>query len=317
MFHGPRKAQASGSFSKKPKIAKFEGGFHGSHDEVQVSVATPLDKAGPADAPLAVPTGGGLSPNAASEVVVLPYNDEAAVERIVEKHRDELACVLFDPKAGVLPQRPEFVRAVRQITRDNGVLLIFDEIVSFRMGPGGLQGLVGVEPELSCFGKVVGGGFPAGAFGGRADIMDLLDNSRGAAEVFQSGTFSAHPIVMAAGLATLQQLTTQAYDHLNGLGTRLESGLNNLFERLGISAQVVVTGSAFSIYFTDHPVVDYRSLANVDRAMAARVFFSLLNQGYFLSQPLGMCAISLPMDDSHIDGLVAAVEQSVEEAREC
>ena len=303
-------------FSKKPKIAKFEGGYHGSHDVVEVSVAPPLDEAGPAEAPRSVPTAGGISPNAAGEVVVLPYNNEEAVERLVEEHRDELACVVYDPRAGILPQRPDFARAVGEITRRNGVLLIFDEIVGFRTGPGGLQEQLGIDPDLSCFGKIIGGGFPVGALGGRSDIMDLFDNSQGPTGFRQSGTFSAHPVVMAAGMAMLQELTPAAYAHLNGLGERLESGLNSLFALKRIKAQTVVTGSVFSIHFADRPVLDYRSLARKDKTLVGPVFFSLLNRGYFLSHGLGMCALSTPTEESHIDGLVAAVETAVEEATE-
>ena len=135
-------------YTKRGKIAKFEGGYHGSHDAVEVSVAPPLDQAGPADAPIAVPTAGGMSPSAASEAVILPYSDPEAVERLVAEHASELACVLFDPKAGVLDIQPDFARAVRDITRRHGVLLILDEIVGFRTDTGGLQGLYGIDPDL-------------------------------------------------------------------------------------------------------------------------------------------------------------------------
>ena len=300
-------------FSQKPKIAKFEGGYHGTHDVVEISVAPPLDQAGPAQAPRPVATAGGLSPNAASEVVVLPYDDEAAVEELVKSYRSELACLIYDPKAGILPQRPEFARAVRDITRKYDVLLIFDEIVGYRMGPGGLQEHLGIEPDLTSFGKIVGGGFPVGAFGGRADIMDLFDNSQGPTGFFQSGTFSAHPVTMAAGLAMLRQLTPEAYAHLNSLGTRLGLGLTALFSRRKIPARALVTGSVFSIHFTVQPLTDYRSLAQTDKSRAQRVFLSLLNQGYFLSQGLGMCALSTPMQADDIDGLIDAVEQAIDQ----
>ena len=130
-----------------------------------------------------------MSPSAASEAVILPYHDPEAVERLVAAHASELACVLFDPKAGIMDVRPDFARAVRDITRRYEVLLIFDEIVGFRTGTGGLQGLYGIDPDLSCFGKLIGGGFPVGAFGGRADLMDLFDNSQQSTGFFQSGTF--------------------------------------------------------------------------------------------------------------------------------
>ena len=302
-------------FSGRPKIAKFEGGYHGSHDIVEVSVAPPVNEAGPADAPHSVPTAGGMSPNATSEVIVLPYNNEEAVERLVRCHRDELACVILDPKTGILPVRKEFVQAVRRITAENDVLLILDEVVGFRVARGGAQEYYGICPDLSAFGKLIGGGFPVGGFGGRADIMRLFDNSGGPTGFFQSGTFSAHAMVMAAGLATLQQLTPSAFAHLNGLGERLRAGLDGLSARIDAPFQAVVLGSLFSVYFTDEPLIDYRSLASSDGAMAHRVFLSLLNQGYYLSQGLSMNALSLSMDESHIDGLVQAFEKAIEQAR--
>jgi len=299
-------------FSQKGKIAKFEGGYHGNHDAVEVSVAPPLDQAGPADTPYAVPTAGGISPSAASEALILPFDDEEAVDKLVAAHADELACVIFDPKCGVLETRPDFARAVREITRRHDVLLIFDEIVAFRSAWGGLQAVYAIDPDLTCFGKVVGGGFPVGAFGGRADIMDLFDNSQGPTGFFQSGTFSAHPVAMAAGLATLEQMTAENLDRLNGLGTRLKEGLDALFAKQSIPARTVCTGSVFSLYFSEGPVASYRALAATDKAPLQPLFFSLLEQGYFLGQPsLGMCSLSLAMDESHIDGLVAAVHKGL------
>ena len=302
-------------FSGRPKIAKFEGGYHGSHDIVEVSVSPPADNAGPADAPHSLPTAGGISPNAAAEVIVLPYNNEDAVERIVRRHRDELACVILDPKTGILPVRKEFVQAVRRITEENDVLLILDEVVGFRVARGGAQEHYGISPDLSAFGKLIGGGFPVGGFGGRADIMGLFDNSGEPTGFFQSGTFSAHAMVMAAGLATLRQLTPSAFSHLNGLGERLRAGFDELSERVGVPFQGVALGSLFSVYFTDEPLIDYRSLASSDSAMAQRVFLSLLNQGYYLSQGLSMNALSLPMTEEHIDGLLLAFEEAIEQSR--
>ena len=302
-------------FSGRPKIAKFEGGYHGSHDLVEISTGPPLEKAGPESAPHAVPNAGGISPNAVNEVVVLPYNDEAAAERLISEHRDDLACVILDPKAGILPVRQEFIQAVREITRKNDVLLILDEIVGFRVGTGGFQEYCGISPDLTTYGKIVGGGFPVGAFGGRADIMDLLDNTRGSKGFFQSGTFSANPMTMAAGSAMLRELTPDAFAHLNGLGDRLRSGLNDLFDRDEIPARCVVSGSVFSIHFTDEDLVNYRSLSRIDNEMTHLVFHGLIAQGYFLNYTLSMCALSLPMDEGHVDGLVEALGRAVEEAK--
>ncbi|MCZ6676357.1 MAG: aspartate aminotransferase family protein [Candidatus Poribacteria bacterium] len=294
-------------FTGRNKIAKFEGGYHGSHDVVEVSVSPPLDVAGPESAPHAVPTAGGMSQHAVDEVLVLPYNDEAAAAQRIADHRDELACVIFDPKAGILPLRKDFVRGVVSAAQDNGMLLIFDEIVGFRVGTGGLQEYYGITPDLSVFGKIIGGGFPVGVFGGRADIMDLLDTTRGSTGFFQSGTFSGHPVTLAAGLATLQQLTPEVFAHLDRLGEQLQTGLSDLFARHGVAAQVVGLGSLFSIYFTDEELVNYRSLARADKEVSHRIFHSLLESGLFLSHGLGMNALSVPMNAAHIETLISAM----------
>ena len=300
--------------SGRPRLAKFEGGYHGSHDAVEISVAPPLDRAGPATAPHAVPQTGGLSPGAVAEALILPYDDEAAVESLLRTHRDEVGCVILDPKAGILPVPAEFAGFVRELTRELGMFLILDEIVGFRIGTGGLQAQYGVDPDLTTFGKLVGGGFPVGAFGGRADLMDLLDNSGAPTGYFQSGTFSAHPVTAAAGLATLQQLTPAAFEHLNTLTTRLQDGLVHLFQRRGVAAQVVRCGSLFSVHFMAPPLATYRDLARADGRASRRVFLSLLLQGQWLGHTLMMNALSLPTRQGHIDGLVAAFERALDEA---
>ena len=302
-------------FSGRPKIAKFEGCYHGSHDAVEISVAPPLDQAGPAEEPVAVVQTGGISPHAVEDIVILPLNDIDNTERLIARHRDQLACVLLEPKAGILDIPGEFIQAVREITRKNDVLLIFDEIVAFRVGMGGAQEYYGIDPDLTAFGKIVGGGFPVGAFGGRADLMDLFDPTAGKG-MGQSGTFSAHPLTMAAGLAMLRELTPEAYDHLNGLGDRLSGGLNEMFEGNGIDAVAHNTGSVFSVYFTSNGKPrSYRDLSGVDKSMTHPVFLALLEQGYFLGFGLGMCAVSLPTEASHVDGLVNAFETAVEVVR--
>jgi glutamate-1-semialdehyde 2,1-aminomutase len=296
-------------FSKRTKIAKFEGGYHGSHDLVEVSVSPPLDQAGPENAPNSVSTAGGASPNAANEVVVLPYNDEDAVERLIAKHRNEVACVIFDPRAGILPLRASFVHFIRDLTRSSDMLLIFDEIVGFRAGPGGLQQQFGIEPDLTTYGKIIGGGFPVGAFGGRADLMDLFDTSGGPTGFFQSGTFSGHPVAMSAGLATLKQLTPEVFQKLDLLGDRLRTGIDRVFDEKGIKAQAVGTGSLFSIHFTDEEMTNYRSLVETDKGKAKELFLNLLNKGQYLTPGLIMCACSAAMEESHVDGLVDAVAE--------
>lgn len=310
-LHAIRLARA---FTGRPKIAKFEGAYHGSHDAVEISVSPPLHKAGRRSAPSPVPSAGGIAPHAVDEIVILPYNDKAAVERLIVEHRNELACVLFDPKPHAIPHRAKFVRFLEEILRKNNIIFILDEIVSFRLAPGGFQELGGISPDLTTYGKIIGGGFPVGGFGGRAKIMELL-NSTGQepGSLFQSGTFSAHPVVMAAGLATLQQLTSDAYAHLDRLGVRLRDGLANLFSSRRIPAQVMGMGSLFGIHMLDGDIRDYRDLARRNTSLAHNIFLSLLDKGFFLSSNLDFNALSLPMQKCHVTELIAAVELTMEQ----
>ena len=295
----------------RQKIAKFEGAFHGRVDALEVSVGPPLDQAGPGSAPRAVPQGRGFERGAAADTVILPYRHPEAVERLLVQHRDELAAVWLDPRAGVLDADREFIRHMRGITEELDLLLVMDEVVAFRVGPGGLQEQCGIRPDLTTFGKIIGGGFPIGAFGGRADLMDLLDDARGGTGYMHSGTFHGHPVALAAGLATLRTLTPAAYEHLTALGDELRTEANALFGRLGVAAQAVGDGSLFGIHFTAEPLHNYRSLATADGEQAYRVHLQLLAQGVMLSSGLGMCALSLPMDRSHVAAVLAALERAV------
>jgi glutamate-1-semialdehyde 2,1-aminomutase len=303
-LHAIRLARA---FTGRPKIAKFEGCYHGSHDGVEISVAPPLAEAGAAEAPTPYLQTGGMAPHATADVLVLPLGDLEAAERLVASHADELAAVIFEPKAGTLDVPAETSRRVREMTERNGVLMIYDEIVAFRVAAGGAQQLFGIRPDLTTYGKVVGGGFPVGAFGGRADIMDQLDPAAGTG-VGQSGTYSAHPVTVAAGLATLRSLTPEAYAHLDAMGDRLRNGLNRAFAEQSLKAVAAGVGSLFAIFPTDGEAPhDYRSSLELDRSHVHDTFLALANDGYYLPAGLGMAAISLPTTAEQIDALIAAV----------
>ena len=296
-------------FTGRSKIAKFEGAYHGSHDAVEISVAPPVECAGSAGAPRSVPSTGGISPQAPGEVVVMPYDNEEAVERLVAENRNELACVLFDPKVGMYQTRPAFAQALRRITQQQQVLLVFDEIVSFRVGSGGYQESCQVRPDLTTLGKIIGGGFPVGGVGGRADIMRLFDNSAAPTGFGQSGTFSAHPITMVAGLATLEQLDAAAFQHLNACGERLRKGLQQQFNRVPEGLQIVGQGSLFSIYFSSAALSDYRAVAEVDRDPVSGAFQHCLAKGLFLNHNLIMNALSLATGPDEVSRLIAAWEE--------
>lgn len=296
----------------RSRIAKFEGGYHGSHDAVEISVAPPLEAAGDRRAPTPVAGVRGIAPRATDEVLILPYDDVEAVIGLVETHADDLACILLDPKAGILDPVEGLAEAVAAVAGEHDIVLIADEVVAFRLARGGWQQTVGITPDLTTYGKLVGGGFPVGAFGGRADLMDRLDMRGDATGFHQSGTFSAHPVAMAAGLATLRQMTPEAFETLDALGRRLSDGLAENVARHDLTMNWVVAGSLFSLYFADHPPQCYRDLAACRRQWNPLLFHRLIEKGFYLSHSLGMNALSLAMRPEDVDGLVTAIDESLE-----
>ncbi len=304
--------RAARAFTGRPKIAKIEGGYHGSHDFASVSVTTPadsLDPAGPAPA-AEFP---GLPQGVLDNVVVLPFNDLEACERVIRRRADDLACVIMEPVVssfGYLPAEPGFLRGIRGLTRELGVLLIFDEVQSLRTAPGGAQERLGVAPDLTAMGKIIGGGLPVGAFGGRRDLMEQFDPQREDA-IPHSGTFNANPLTMAAGDAALRRLTPDAYERLDRLGGQARAKLQAVLDELEVKAVVTGIASLFAIHFGIDEVTDYRSKLQADAAMTSAVFIGLLNEGVLLQQS---CAGSLSTitSESDIDTLAAAVRRVVQ-----
>ncbi len=297
----------------KPKVAKFEGAYHGSHDGLEHSISPPIDDAGPADSPATVPANPGVAPTSEDLVVMLPYNDPESVELILREHQDEVACVFFDGKPGMLDVPDEFTHFLREITAQLGIYMVMDEVVSYRVGRAGYQGLAGVKPDLTIFGKVVGGGMPVGAFGGSAELMDLMDNSDGAPVLAPSGTFSGNNFTLAAGLATMRALTDEVYEHLDSIGSRLGMKLGPIFDDAGIPNQVLAVGSVVNVYLTAKPARDYRSFRTHDSALFERISLAVHLKGYSFGQPPMAMMLSSPMTNEHIDGLVEAVEEAIAE----
>jgi glutamate-1-semialdehyde 2,1-aminomutase len=293
----------------RPKIAKFEGAYHGTHDWVLVSVTPEARAAGSRRRPKPVPWSAGLPPAVLKHVVVLPWNDPDACERILEREARHLACVLVDPLlgiGGIIPPAEGFLPRLRELTERHGILLVFDEVISFRVAPGGAQERFGVRPDLTTLGKIIGGGLPVGAFGGRADLMAAYDPRRAGARIPHGGTFNANPLTMAAGLATLKRLTPEAYARLDALGDRLRNGVSRLLASTRRRGQVSGVGSLFCLHWTSAPLTDYRSSRPRDPAMPGRIFLALLNEGIVLS-PRGLGACSLAMTEEEIDRFVNAL----------
>jgi glutamate-1-semialdehyde 2,1-aminomutase len=304
------------AYTGRPKIARMEGGYHGTHDYAEVSTHPVVAQAGPADAPLARPDSPGTPEWVLKQTVVLPFNNPDAAEDIIRAHAGELAAVILEPiigAGGVIAATPEFLRRLRGVTRELGILLIFDEVISLRVAPGGAQQMYGVTPDLTTMGKIIGGGLPVAAFGGRADVMARLDPRREGG-MAQGGTYNGNPLGMAAGLATMTELTPDVYDNLNRTGARVAELLAEVFASHRVPVQVNSAGSLFALHFTDRPVVDYRGVAASDKKRTRDFFLGLVNHGVLLA-PRAMGALSTPMQELDIDRFIDAVDAVVAERR--
>lgn len=265
-------------FTKRDKIIKFDGCYHGHADSLLV-------KAGSGALTLGNPDSAGVPTDFAKHTVVLPFNDVDAVKAAFDTHGKELAGLIVEgvpANAGLYLPKPGYFEFLEQICRDHGTVFIYDEVMTgFRVSLGGAQSLFGLKPDLSCFGKIIGGGLPVGAFGGRQEIMDFLAPI---GPVYQAGTLSGNPLAMAAGLAALDELeTTNAHAQLETLGSHLESGLIQAAKAAGIPVQFRRIGSMFCAYFTERPVHNLADAMHADRARFARFFHGMLDANIYLA----------------------------------
>jgi len=265
-------------FTKRDKIIKFEGCYHGHADSLLV-------KAGSGALTFGHPDSAGVPASFTQHTIVVPFNDINAVKAAFAANQKQIAGIILEPvpgNAGLYLPKPGYLEFLREITSANGALLIFDEVMTgFRLAYGGAQALFGITPDLTCFGKVIGGGLPVGAFGGRADIMDYLAPL---GPVYQAGTLSGNPIAMAAGIAPLQELRrTNAYDTLDERGKQLEAGMRDAARSAKVDVQFVRLGSMFCGYFTSAPVHNLTDAMQSDRAKFAKFFHALLAEGIYLA----------------------------------
>jgi glutamate-1-semialdehyde 2,1-aminomutase len=259
----------------RERILKFEGCYHGHADPFLVQT-------GSGALTLGVPTSPGVTRAAAADTLVADYNDPVSVARVFDANRQHIAAVIVEPIAGnmgVVPPADGFLRALRERCTAEGTLLIFDEVISgFRAAPGGAQQLVGVYPDLTCLGKIIGGGLPVGAYGGRADLMELVSP---AGPVYQAGTLSGNPLAMTAGLWSLAQLKPSLYGSLTRLTGRLAAGLAAAARDHGVALEVNSFGSLLTPFFTDRPVRDFRSATSANTKQYARFFQGLIARGVY------------------------------------
>jgi len=310
--------RAAKAFTGRAKILKMEGGYHGSHDAAEVSVSPSAELAGPAHAPHSVP-GPGLFAGITAEVLVAPFNDIESTARIIDRHAQDLAAVIVEPvqgAAGVIPATQEYMTFLREATARCGALLIFDEVVTLRLNYGGAQAMYGIRPDLTALGKIIGGGFPIGAFGGRKDIMAQYDPR--ARKLRQAGTYNGNAISMVAGLAAMQVLTSAEIERLNGLGDRLRVALNGVLRDFGIDAYVVGTGSLSQLrLFAPRNIRNYRdalpgsNAANAVNAAYELLHLALVSRGFF-GASRGEYAISTPMTEVEIAHAAGSFRSALE-----
>jgi glutamate-1-semialdehyde 2,1-aminomutase len=307
------------AYTGRSRIAKFEGFYHGYYDYVQVSFSSTPANWGPPEAPASTPSSGGLADSVLGDVLVMPFNDQKTVERLLERHGRSIAALILDPLSnrGGFPLPAEgFFKFLREITRAYGILTLYDEVISFRVDSGGAQAKYGGDPDLTTFGKIMGGGLPVGAVGGKAEVMDLLDPSQGSPRVISGGTASANPLTMAAGMAAMEQMTPSVYTRINRLGDLLRKRTNEVFAAAGEPAQLTGEGSLFRLLMTAEPIADYRT--SIRKASPQerfnRLHQNLLEEGIIISKE-GLGCLSTPMGESEVDQFVNAMGRAVTKLR--
>ena len=294
------------AFTGRTKVVKAEGAFHGTEDGMEVSIAPDLAQAGPQSDPYPLPHVEGLSPDVLSDVIIVPFNDPESARRIVEANASEVACVIVEPvmgSAGMIPATHDYLQTLREVTSEIDALLVFDEVITLRLAPGGAQESFAISPDLTCFGKMIGGGLPLGAFGGREDVMGLFDPSQGRPAIHHGGSLNANPLSMVAGAATLEQLTPEDYRSLSEKGEKIRNSLDEMFKQIEQPAQITGLGSLFGIHLTDRRVENYRDAQTGDNELRHQIFLGMLNKGIVMD-PRGVGCLSTAMGDAEIQTFV-------------
>ncbi len=309
-MHALRIARA---YTGKAKIIKTEGGYHGTTDVFEASVDPNIKKAGTLDQIKVIPESRGVSENALKDVLVVPFNDIERTRKMIEEHHRETACIIIEPimgSAGQITPDLEYLKFLREITEQYHIVLIFDEMVTGRLSLGGAQKFYGVTPDLTTMGKIIGGGTPVGAFGGKQEIMQLYDPRE--KKMYHSGTFNGNAVTMAAGLATMKAYNQEAVDYVNGLGTLFKEGVLKIYDKLGLNMKISGAGSIYNILFTDKEVKNYRDVASAHEELNKVLYMSLLTKGVFDAER-GMFCMSTAMTKEDIRFGLDTLETSLRE----
>lgn len=304
------------AYTGKYKIAKFEGHYHGGYNQVLLSVDPTLNEAGPDISPLSVPSSKGVDPYYQQQTIMLPFNDDHAFD-ILRKHHDEIGAVVLEPvQGGFIPAKQDFMEKLRKVTSELGIVLIFDEVkTGFRIGLGGAQNYYGIKPDLTALGKVIGGGFPVGVVGGKRDILmesaPIKDDSTEVIEskdvLFHSGTYNGHPMILAAGLATIKVLEKEM-EHVLETTKTIKQQLEELFYAKGIAMKAVGIGTMFNIILTDEEVLNYRDYQRSDLKTRKEIDARLLKEGIY-SKPLNRYSLSTCHGEKEVEKTIAAFKK--------
>jgi glutamate-1-semialdehyde 2,1-aminomutase len=309
--------RAARAFTGRSKVAKAEGAYNGASDPMATGVMAHGPEWGDAKSPNTMRDGLGIAESATEEVVTFPFNDVDATRDILRQHGKHLAAVVLCP----LPSRmkyplasPEFASMLREVCTEQGIVLILDDVMSFRLGYGGSQDMVETQPDLVAFAKIIGGGLPVGAFGGRSEIMDVFDHTKGKAFVLHGGTYNANPLSMAAGAAALRVWTPGEVERLNGLGERFRQGMRALLRNSNIPGVVSGAGSLCAVGLGDAggPITNYRDYVSrkFDPGLNTAFYHGMLNHGVMFSEG-GIFVLSTPMTDDTIDHILAMTRDTL------
>jgi glutamate-1-semialdehyde 2,1-aminomutase len=304
--------KASRAFTGRPKIAKAEGAYHGLYDYAEISQTSKPELWGSEDKPHSVPVAHGTPASALNDVIVIPYNDVDRAIAILDQHKTEIAAILLDlmpHRVGLMKIQADFLLALRKWADENGALLVFDEVVTFRSEFAGAQSWYDCKPDLTAIGKAIGGGFPVGALAGRAEVMDVMNPLADKVLFPHSGTFSANPITMVAGLTSMQLFDEAAVKRLNALTDRTVKGLEAAIARTGVTACVTGGGSMFRVHFKEHAPRNYReTYASAEENRLVNLQLDHMFESGFMM--INTCAgvLSTPMGETEVDAFVNAME---------